>query len=361
MPKRPPGLIRPRSTVCLASVTKSASCSVSADTQGITAEPAPKHALKRSFTLITLGITGGWLFSNLWLPARAATMINNSGLEFDQDTTLDSNFVESHGAYQSTFGVLDLTTRKKTPLITETKPSDNAESIFKPSSRRSHIGTDVDFQGTPGNAVANPTAQFTFKANKRYVLYLESSFNGRPTGILYSSDVLNPNREQQVKFAGAATDLCTSGVMVNWDDTGSKLVRNRKQQDRDFDDFIVQLKGTTCAIGGGELPPIVSQVPPPPSVGKLPPQTARGRFPWAALLPFGAIPFIRSGGGSRSNPPTLIGGGGSIPPTLIGGGGSTPPTNKPPKEAVPEPITMLGTGSAIAFGALMQRRRKRKR
>jgi hypothetical protein len=335
MAKKISGLTRSRSRPHLASFVKLAHGSRSIRSQ-------------RSMTLITLGITGGWLFSNLSLPVRAATMINNSGLEFEQDTTLDSNFVESHGAYQSTFGVIDLLTKEKIPLLTETKPSDRTESIFKPSSRRSHVGTNIDFSGTPGNA---------FKANRQYVLYLESSFNGRPTGIVYSNDVLNPNREQQVKFAGTAADLCTSGVMVNWDDTGSKLVRNRGQQDRDFDDFIVQLKGTTCAVGGGEPPTKVAEVPPPPAIKNLPPTTARGRFPWALGLLGLPFAFLGGNGGERSTPPSGIAP--IIPP---GGGGGNPPENCPSGNCapVPEPLTLMGTGTAIAFGAMIQRRRKRR-
>lgn len=360
MAKSPLGLIRLRSNPRSVSLLKLARH------RGIAFHGSSKHPLdrgfKRSCTLLTLGMAGGWVLTSLWLPVRAATMINNSGLEFDKDTTLDSNFVESHGAYKSTFGVMDLETRERTPLIIETKASDNAETIFKPSSFRSHVGTNTDFYGTPGNAVPNPTAKFTFKANKRYVLYLESSFNGRPTGILYSTDLLNSDREQHVKFVGGAEDLCSSGVMVNWDDTGSKIVRNRTQQDRDFDDFIVQLKGAACAIGGGEKTPVVSPASTP--VGVLPstPTVTGSRFPLAPFLLLGLLPFIL-GGGDRSSSPS--GGSSSPPPSGTPGVPGTPPTNPPSCPsgncaAVPEPMTMLGTGTAIAFGTLIQRRRKRK-
>jgi hypothetical protein len=341
-------LTRPRSSSYPVSSSKLADC--------------PNRGSCHSWTLLTLSITGGWLLSNFWVPVRAATMINNSGLQFDQDTTLDSNFIESHGAYQSTFGVMEVDTKKKIPLIVETKAADTVESIFKPSSFRNHTGTNTDFRGTPSNAVANPTGRFTFKGNKRYVLYLESSFNGRPTGILYSENVLNPNQEQQVKFTGGASDLCSSGVMVNWDDTGSKLVRNRGQQDRDFDDFIVQLKGTTCAMGGGEPTEAVSQLPSSPPVGVLPTTVGKSRFPWEPLLLLGALPFLGGGRDKSSGPPGGPGGlvSSSNPPPNNPGNPICP--NKPncPNTPVPEPMTILGSGTAIAFGALIQRRRKRK-
>ncbi|MBW4526123.1 MAG: PEP-CTERM sorting domain-containing protein [Phormidium tanganyikae FI6-MK23] len=329
-----------------------------------TAEIAQKQSLSKriSFARLTLAITSGWLASSVALPVHAATLLNNSGIQFDQDTEIESNFVESHGAYQSTFGVINLNTKEKTPLLVETKGSDSAESIFKPSSRRSHLGMPTDFKGTPGDAVTNPKAQYKFKANQRYVLYLESSYNGRATGVVYSTNVLNPNREQQVQFAGGATDLCTSGITVGWDDTGSKLVRNRQQQDRDFDDFIVQMKSMSCGLGGGEPPTVQAEAPPAPTVGALPPSNGqRGSLLWA--LPFAALPFLlgedsnNSSGVSNGKVSSGGSGGGSIVPP-------PPPASCPIGQnckAVPEPLTILGSGSAIAMAALMERRRKRKR
>lgn len=313
--------------------------------------PTRDSSRRAAFVRLTFAITGGWLLSHIALPAYAASLINNSGVQFDQDTTIESNFVESHGAYQSTFGVINLTTKEKTPLITETRASDSPESIFKPSSRRSHIGTNTDFKGTPGNAVPQPTAQFQFQANQRYVLYLESTYNGRPTGIIYSTDVLNPNREQQVQFAGGLTDLCSGGVTVGWDDTGSKIVRNREQQDRDFDDFIVQMKSLSCGVGGGEPPSVQVAAPESPSVAPAP--AGGGRFNPLLLAPLGLFALLRSGGGGGGS------GGGSTPPPAVL---PTPPPSCPSGncQPIPEPFTILGSGSAIAFATLMQRRRKRK-
>ncbi|BAU14275.1 hypothetical protein_185 [Leptolyngbya sp. NIES-3755] len=295
---------------------------------------------RNSLARMTIALTSGWIASQIALPVHAASLINNSGIQFNQDTTLESNFVESHGAYQSTFGVINLDTKEKTPLLVETRASDAQESIFKPSSRRSHLGTNTDFRGTPGNAVPQSATQYRFRANQRYVLYLESSFNGRPTGILYSTDVLNPNREQQVQFAGGINDLCSGGITLGWDDTGSKLVRNRQQQDRDFDDFVVQMKSLSCGLGGGEPPAVAVEAPgaaPIPSGGRVSPL-------WFA--PLALLPFLFRGGDG-------------------GGGGGTPivppDQRKPPVEPIPEPITLMGSGSAIALAALMERRRKKKR
>jgi hypothetical protein len=321
--------------------------------------PAPKQISDRRAALarMTLTITSGWLVSQIALPVQAAGLINNSGIQFDQDTTLESNFVESHGAYQSTFGVINLDTKEKTPLLVETRASDDPESIFKPSTRRSHLGTKTDFPGTPGNAVPKPTAQYNFRANQRYVLYLESSFNGRPTGILYSTDVLNPNREQQVQFAGGISELCSGGINVGWDDTGSRIVRNRAQQDRDFDDFVVQMKSLSCGVGGGEPPSVAVAAPESPGVVAVPANGDRFNPIWAA--PLALLPFLF--GGDDGNRDRGGGGGGNLPPSPIPPISPTPPVPPvPPPQPIPEPFTILGSGSAIAIATLMERRRKRK-
>jgi hypothetical protein len=304
---------------------------------------------------IAFGLSLGWLTSSLILPARAADMsIGNEGIRANRSTTLQSEFVESHGAYQSTFGVINLTTKEKTPLLVETKPSDSPDTIFRPSTKIDDLGSALDFPGTPGNAVPEPTRQYTFQPNNDYVFYLESSFNGRPTGILYSTDRLNPNAEQHVRFNGNINTLCqTGGMTLGWDDTGSRIVRNRQAQDRDYDDFIVRLRDTACPVGGGEPPPVVSPVAPGTPVGQLPPVVAApaggGSFLLPALLGAGAIAGLAVGlggddGGDSGGSGIGIGG---------GGGGGEP-------EPIPEPLTILGSGAAIGFGALMQRRRSKR-
>lgn len=325
----------------------------------------PTENLKQSqrnshFSTIAFALSLGWLTSSLVLPARAADMsIGNEGIRVNRNTTLETDFVESHGAYQSTFGVINLTTKEKTPLLIETKPSDNPETIFKPSSRRSHVGTKEDFLGTPGNAVPQPVGRYNFKPNNDYIFYLESSFNGRPAGILYSTDRLNPDAEQHVKFAGNIGSLCqTGGMTLGWDDTGSKIVRNRAAQDRDYDDFIVRLRDTACPVGGGEPPPVVSPISPGLPVGQLPapaavPSAGGGSsflFPLLGALAIGGLAAGLSSGGGGGDSGTPIG----ITPPAIGGGGGG-------GEPIPEPLTILGSSAAVGFAALMQRRRSKKK
>ena len=177
-------------------------------------------------------------------PARAQERFDNNGILFEVDTIVEFEFLESNGAYQSSFGVINLETGEKTPLLVEVKPSDRSQNVNRPSDYQDDAGsgTQNDFKGTPGNTVPQSLVAFEFEANIPYALYLESSFNGRVVGLLYSIDDENPGRNQQVQFQGNLLELGEGGVVLRWDDTGSALVRNN-EQDSDFDDFVVGIGG----------------------------------------------------------------------------------------------------------------------
>lgn len=176
--------------------------------------------------------------------AKAQEIFDNNGIRFEVDTIVEFEFLESNGAYQSTFGVINLVTGEKTPLLVEVKPSDISQTVRRRSDYQDDAGDleQDDFKGTPGNTVPQSLVAFEFQANTPYALYLESSFNGRQVGILYSIDQQNPGRNQQAQFQGNLLDLGEGGVILRWDDTGSALVRSN-EQDIDFDDFIVGIGG----------------------------------------------------------------------------------------------------------------------
>ena len=231
------------------------------------------------FNIASLGVSLGTLglFNFLAPGANAADYIGNKGVQFDQDTTIEFEFIVSHGAYQSTFGVIDLdscqTTSEQriifdscnqTPLIGEVKPSDDEESVFRRSNYQEDLyrQSKYDFMGTPGNTVIEPLAEFTFEAGKMYVFYLESRFNNKFAGIVYSTDSINPQSNRQALFNNenlSATEvanrrniltddvnqfdaLLNGGILIRFDDTGSRLVKER-YQDQDFDDFVVGIGG----------------------------------------------------------------------------------------------------------------------
>lgn len=177
--------------------------------------------------------------------ADAQERIDNEIILFDVETIVEFEFLQSNGAYQSTFGVINLETGEKTPIFAEAKPSDNFQSVERPSNYQPDLTPvdDDDFIGTPGNTVPEPLAEFRFEANTPYAFYLESSYNGRPTGILYSSDNRNPSNQNLLRFEGGFPELTNgSGIYLRWDDTGAALTRP-ELEDRDFDDFIVIMGG----------------------------------------------------------------------------------------------------------------------
>ncbi|MDJ0647640.1 MAG: hypothetical protein QNJ60_02945 [Xenococcaceae cyanobacterium MO_188.B19] len=231
------------------------------------------------FNIASLGVSLGTLglFSFFSQAARAADYIGNKGVQFDQDTTIEFEFIVSHGAYQSTFGVIDLDSCQttpnqtiivdscdKTPLIREVQPSDNQESVLRPSNYQEDLynSSTSDFIGTPGNTVIEPLAEFTFEAGRMYVFYLESRFDNKFAGIVYSTDLINPQSNRQALFddesistrevanrSNTLTDdvnqfdaLLNGGILLRFDDTGSRLVK-AKNRDHDYDDFVVGIGG----------------------------------------------------------------------------------------------------------------------
>jgi hypothetical protein len=203
-----------------------------------------KLHLKVKRLSILLGAIFGGFLTIIPTSVQALENFSNGGVQFDVDTIIEFEFVSAHGAYRSEFGVINLDTQEKTALIREVKPSDVFQTVTRPSSYKDDRDTNSneDFLSTPGKAVPQPLAEFLFKANTRYAFYLQSFYNDRPVGILYSTDIQNPTSKQQTKFYGDLSALANGGTEIRWDDTGSALVRTNLQ-DTDFDDFTVRAGG----------------------------------------------------------------------------------------------------------------------
>jgi hypothetical protein len=172
----------------------------------------------------------------------AADEFSPQAITFDKDTAIQFEFLESHGSYMATFGVMDLNSGEKTPLIKEDKPSDSTDRA---------VNKATDFLGTPGNAVSQPKNTFVFKANTPYTMYLESrTASGRVASLVYSVDLRNPNNRQQVKLDKGFEGLGSQGVRINWDDQ-MKTKKGAIRTDEDFNDFLViagGAEGCGCAI-----------------------------------------------------------------------------------------------------------------
>ncbi len=111
-----------------------------------------------------------------------------------------------------------------------------------------------------------------------YVFYLESFYNGESVGVVYSNDTFNPDNEQLLELEGGFEGLANGGTALRWDDTASVLLP-KGQQDRDFNDFIVQAGGSIiCPLS--EVPlddsdPVVIPTPAAP-VEAAPPEPVPG-------------------------------------------------------------------------------------
>lgn len=196
-------------------------------------------------------------------PAHAFSFGTN-GIKFQEDTSVNFKFKESHGGFISSLGIYtvnDSTIAKVTSLFSETKSSDN--------------GADNEWKGSLGNTVlGSGSAVFTFLANQLYTLGLASGDNG----TVYSTSSLNSasNGSQQAVFGGSGlwnalnqettstfqaagqfTDgtgsLSNGGTLISFDDRGGG-------NDADFQDFTVSAEAvpepitmTGLALGFGGL------------------------------------------------------------------------------------------------------------
>ncbi|PSB57598.1 hypothetical protein, partial [Chamaesiphon polymorphus] len=141
-------------------------------------------------------------FGTLIPSASAAEQFNNQTIQFNRDTIIEFQFLKSNNAAQSTFGVLNLATGEKTPLINEARAQDRPGR---------------NYAGTSGKAVRKPFAEFTFKSGTPYTLYLESNVRGKGITTVYSVPEKNGGA-QLARFDNDATALGTQGVRIGWND-----------------------------------------------------------------------------------------------------------------------------------------------
>jgi hypothetical protein len=213
---------------------------------------------KRSPAFVTAGLLAATSLLAVQ-PARADEFSNNA-IQFNVDTAVEFEFIESHGSYRATFGVIDLNTGAKTPLIKEDKASDSDDR---------NVNRATDFLGTPGNAVSQPKNAFTFRANTPYALYLESrTGTGRVASMVYSTNLRNPSGSQQLQMDKGFEGLGNQGVRIAWDDKA--MAPGQERTATDFNDFIV-IAGGGCNCNG--TVPETTVLPPDPAPTRPP----RGR------------------------------------------------------------------------------------
>jgi hypothetical protein len=171
--------------------------------------------------------------------ASAAEQFNNQTIQFDRDTIIEFQFLKSNNAAQSTFGVVNLATGEKTPLISETRAQDKPGKIKV---------------GTAGKSVRKPYAEFTFKNTTPYALYLDSKVKGKPATTAYSTMEKNGNGAQLASFDSDVNGLGTQGVKIGWNDGTSAKTNG-------FNQFLVIAGG---GVGCPCKPSPIMSVPLPP-------------------------------------------------------------------------------------------------
>ena len=192
--------------------------------------------------LVGCGVVASALIGGLVQSASAAEQFNNQSIQFDRDTIIEFEFLRSNNSAQSTFGVVNLATGEKTPLIAETRAAD------KPGK---------NYTGTAGKAVRKPFAEFTFKSGTAYALYLDSNIKGKPATTVYSAPDKNGGT-QLANFDSDVTALGTQGIKIGWNDgTSSK--------GGDFSQFMVVAGGGVgcpCKASPALTAPIAPEVAP---------------------------------------------------------------------------------------------------
>jgi hypothetical protein len=188
-------------------------------------------------------------FGGFVQPASAAEQFNPQGVQFDRDTIVEFEFLRSNNKAQSTFGVVNLATGERTPLIAETRATDKPKG--------------TNYIGTPGKAVRKPYAEFTFQSNTAYGFYLESKVKGKAPVVVYSTPDKNGGA-QVVNFDNDATALGSQGIKMAWNDGVSS--------NSSFDAF------TVIAGGGVGCPCKASAALTTPLPPEAPPATTRKRI-----------------------------------------------------------------------------------
>jgi hypothetical protein len=187
------------------------------------------------------GAIAAGLVGSLAAPVQAQDSFGNQVVQFPVDTTVEFEFIASHGAYQSSIGIVNLDTNQPVAvLFSETKPYDTAGTGQpQPSSPgQNNIGTSVDFLGTiQGGTVRDQFTEFTFEANTRYGFYLESiSQTGQTRRTVLSTSDLAAIFDGALD-AGNRGGI--TGTRIAWDDDGLP----RPGKDSDFDDFVIEAGG----------------------------------------------------------------------------------------------------------------------
>lgn len=186
------------------------------------------------------------------IPAQAANLFGNTGIQFDQTTTVEFKFVQANNQFQSVLGIYQ-----------QSNSSNPVETLFQETKRSDTNVLSKDWKSTCGqanSAIANCTRSFTFQAGVLYTLGLFSAAvdpgnttNGPRVPTVYSTDSLNPAppafdvaSQRRASFSSSNPFLNT--VIISFEDGAYKS----ELEDLDFNDFEVSARVVPVppALGG---------------------------------------------------------------------------------------------------------------
>jgi hypothetical protein len=185
-------------------------------------------------------------------PAQAFSFSTNEYISFDQDTTVEFEFLRSHGWNQNVFGIQEV----GTGILTE---------LFAESGRTDKRGTN-DHQSLPGSGQTDfiSTTKFTFEAGKDYNFFLVKDrawnenkvyskttdnagdklaqrfkFFSDPSAVLadtkFASNDVNVRLQHTLATeAGTSASLLNSPVLIATEDGNNP--------DHDYNDFLVSAR-----------------------------------------------------------------------------------------------------------------------
>lgn len=158
------------------------------------------------------------------IPANALTLFGNSGIRFDTDTTINFDFLSSHGIYKSDFGVQEVG-GSFVSLLKEVQNADTQSQNVE------------DWKGSCGISVLTCSTSYTFKAGVDYSFVLQSyekvrinndwGYYNTPTTVVYSS------LPQSAVFSQESN----TSYKLDWDDGYGG--------DRDTNDFTIRAAWTS--------------------------------------------------------------------------------------------------------------------
>jgi hypothetical protein len=196
-----------------------------------------------------------------------AAMFGTRGISFEQDTTVNFQFLKSQGKAISTFGVASSTGQVLATLFRE-----KGEASVGYGNELAN-GNPNKWFGGADNLLGAPTASFTFLANQVYSLFVGGTLNGQTLTNKFSTSALNVAGEQHAVFdSTGAKEGQYYGIAANKQDglptleygtaIGMEDLKSSGDlwtRDSDYNDFVVRaevvpepltMTGLALGIGG---------------------------------------------------------------------------------------------------------------